>query len=532
MENIEISFPTIGEVVREIFNCSGLLPQKEDKNNTILSSIDKKTLQMQLKRLADESSKIDGKLNELLFTLEKILIRAVPNERIVWMIMEFVNELLATYRKVLQSDGTYLNKKTTTQWFIKAYLLDQLVISFYKNYLRFNVVDEKLNIPDLIHWVLPENNNNKTTWPLAHAWKLIYNSLSISQSAFHYPDKNEGDEKAIQNLEKAQRWVSGKQLPNINSLYLNLDYSLSLLETIKCEKTHRVLNTKQVNEFKLILFIARVATFFFKEIQSSFGDDFLFEVCQHIKGQSGRLSRINKKLGSKLNSIKADSINLTEADNDELHYQYISESWKNYELMQDKCARRLQEHLEADAFKYMSERETAMVYISCLGSLSAYSLLENKKFNIQDNIPTDFIELHGKGIKLKNNITSLSQADIFKSEIEEKELLEYLGWLSDWCYANYYYRKEDNENANIFYKESFTKAKYSAGTYQYKLVNQYIESCAKNNKYLDMKKAVAWANYLEIKVRWLRGFDDPESEDSLKSLFKFMGNSNLRYAHL
>ncbi len=532
MENIQISFPTIGEVVKEIFNCSGLLPQKEAPNNSILSASDKKTLQMQLKRLADENSKIDGKLEELLDTLKNLLIKAVPNERVACMIMEFVEELLVTYKAVLKDDGTYLNKKKTTQWFIKVYLLDRLVISFYKNYLRFNVVDEKLNVPELISWVLPEINNKKTTWPLAHVWKFIYNSLSISQSGFHNPDKDADDYRAIQNLEKAQRWVAGKQLPSISSLYANLDYSLELLKSSKDEKTHRIVSDEQVNEFKLMLFIARAATFFFKELQKSFGDDFLLNVCEHIKGQSGRLKRINKRLGAELDSIKANYIDLTRVEVDEINFQHVSLYWQSYAIQQEEGARALQDYIEVDAFKDLSGREAAMVHISCVGSLTAYAMLETNRFNIKGKMPTSFPELFGRGLKLKNSISSLTQAENFESELKNQGHEGNLGWLSDWCYANFYYRREDNVNANVFYKKAFNKAKYSAGGYQYKLVNQYIESCAKNNKYRDMKKAVAWANYLGLKVRWLRGFDDPESEESLKGLFKLMGQDKFRYAQL
>jgi hypothetical protein len=532
MENIEISFPTIGEVVREIFNCSGLLPQKEDPNNSMLSASDKKTLQMQLKRLADESSKIDGKLDELLFTLKKLIIKAVPNERVACMIMEFVEELLGNYKVVLKDDGTYLDKKKATQWFIKVYLLDRLVVSLYKNYLRFNVVDEELNIPDLISWVLPETNSKKTTWPLAHAWKLIYRSLSISQLAFHYPNKNTEDYKAIQNKEKAQHWVSGKHLPSVSSLYANLDYSLELLKNSTDEKTHRIVSDKQVNEFKLMLFIGRAVTFFFKGIQSSFGNEFLLNVCQHIKGQSGRLSRINKKLGKDLDSIKPRYTALTTEEVDEIHYQYVSRTWQKFAEQQGEGAAILQEYIEADAFKNLSKREAAMVRISCVGSFQAYRILEAEKFNTLENMPTLFPEFLVKGLELKKSITSLSQAIGFEKELKDKGFEEILGWLSDWCYANFYYRNKDNENANVFYKKAFSKAKYSAGRHQYKLVNQYIESCAKNNKYRDFKKAVAWANYLGEEVRWLRNWDAPESEDSLKGLFKLMGQDTLRYAQL
>ncbi len=532
MENTEVSFPTIGEVVRGIFNCSGLLPQKEVPNNSILSASDKDNLQMQLKRLADENSKIDGKLEELLDTLTKLLIKTIPNVRVACMIMEFVEELIGTYKLVLKDDGTYLSKKKTTQWFIKVYLLDRLVISLYKNYLRFNVVDEKINVPELISWALPETNNKKTIWPLALAWKLLYSSLSISQSGFHNPDKKAGDYKAIQNLEKAQRWVTGKQLPSISSLYANLDYSLELLKSSKDEKTHRLVSDEQANEFKLMLFIARTATFFFKEVQKSFGDDFLLNVCEHIKGQSGRLKRINKKIEKDLDSIKADHTDLTKEEIDKLNFEYVSRCWQHYAAQHHARASELQNYIQKDAFKGLSERGTSKVYIKCVGSLQTYSLLEAGKFHIQEQMPTSFPEFLVKGLELKKRIASLSQAEGFEKELKDKGFEEVLGWLSDWCYANFYYRREDNENANVFYKKAFTKAKYSAGRHQYKLVNQYIESCAKNNKYMDMKKAVAWANYLGIEVRWLRGWDDPESEESLKSLFNLVGQNNLRYAHL
>jgi hypothetical protein len=532
MENKKITFPTIGEVVREIFNCSGLLPQKEDPKNSILSVSEKKTLQMQLKRLADESSKIDGKLGELLITLKRLLIKAIPNERVACMVMEFAEELLIVYKDALKDQGTCLSKKKTSQWLIKNHLLDILVISFYKNYFQFNVVDEKLNIPELVTWVLPVTNKKKITWPLANAWNFIYNSLSISQSGFHNPDKGADDYRAIQNLEKAQRWVAGKQLPSVNSLYANLDYSLELIKSSKDEKTHRVVSDEQVNEFKLMLFIARAATFFFKKVQNTFGDDYLLNVSRHIKRQSGRLSRMNKKLIIELDSIKAKYMDLTRVEADEINFQHMSLYWRSYAIQQEEGARTLQGYIELDAFKDLSGREIAMVHISCVGSLAAYSILEADKFNNLENMPTLFPELFIKGRNIKNSINSLKDAEDYEEVLEINGLTEALGWLSDWCYANFYYRNEENENANVFYKKAFTKAKYSAGRDQYKLVNQYIESCAKSNKYKDMKKAVAWANYLGIKVRWLRGWDDSELEESLKVLFNFMGQNNLRYAQL
>jgi len=95
MENNTATFPTLGEFVREIFNITGLLAGK-DKSSSILSDSEKKKLQTKLKRLADESSKIDGKLDELLDSLKLLLEKALGEERIVCMVLEAVEDLLAT----------------------------------------------------------------------------------------------------------------------------------------------------------------------------------------------------------------------------------------------------------------------------------------------------------------------------------------------------------------------------------------------------------------------------------------------------
>lgn len=59
-------------------------------------------------------------------------------------------------------------------------------------------------------------------------------------------------------------------------------------------------------------------------------------MCQHIKGQSGRLSRINKRLGSELDSIKVKYTDLTTAEIDEINFQHISHFWQNYAIQQGK----------------------------------------------------------------------------------------------------------------------------------------------------------------------------------------------------
>lgn len=64
-----------------------------------------------------------------------------------------------------------------------------------------------------------------------------------------------------------------------------------------------------------------------------------------------------------------------------------------------------------------------------------------------------------------------------------------------------------------YFKAAFTQAKYWAGENQNKLVNQYLEACAKNNRKGKFKKSLEWANYLGIQVRWLR--DQEQTEENI-----------------
>jgi hypothetical protein len=532
MESKLISFPTIGEVVREVFNVSGLLAQKDNKAS-ILTNSEKKKIQSQLKRLADESSKIDGKLEELLALLKSLLFKVIEEERIVCMILEFVEELLVTYKNVLKSDGTYLNKKRNAKWFIKLYLLDRITTSFYKNFLRFNVPLSALNIPELTIWALPDINHAKVTWPLAHAWKLIYKSVSLSQSSFHYPDKKVDDFQACRNLENAQHWCATEQLPSINSLFSNLDYSLELLKTTQNKETRRQFSDKDINRFKILLFIGRAASYCFQNIYENYGEDFLVSCIKHVKGQSGRLSRINKKLLASINNEQRSLGKLSQARIDDLYYYQVSDYWDDYYFRSTQGGHILQEYLQDDSFHSFTYIEKAKVTIRCVGSITAYTMLTSEALtpNLK-SIPTNFPELLLKGLQLKKNPNSISEIESYSSEIESAGLTGELEWLSSWCFANFFYRQHKFGKSYEHYKCAFDKAKYTAGQNQYLLVNQYIESCAKNKKFKEMKKAVAWANYLGIKVRWLRGFDDPESVESLKFLYSLMGNQKMQYAQV
>lgn len=532
MDNNKISFPTIGEFVREIFNISGVLAQK-DGGNSILTDSDKKRLQTKLKRLADESSKIDGKLEELLNLLGKILINNLKDKRFVWVLLTSVEDVLETYKAVLRDDGTYLNKTKSTEWFIKTYALDRFMKSLHKNYLRYNLDASKLDIPPLVSWAIPLFEDDQVLMPLRNAWKLIYESLALSQSSFHYPDKNIEDLKASRNLENAQHWCSTDQIPSISSLFSNLEYSIERLKLTQNEDARRQLSDTQIMRLKVILFIGRGASYSFREIDKHFGRECLLQCISHINSQSNRLRRISRKLIDRINELK-DTYQLTkQAELDALYYQETEHFWLGYADYIVHGSNYLQQFLNDGSFSTLSDFQKAKLAISCIGPFDAYAGFAYQVFEPDiKKVPTQFPEFLHKGLSLKCNPKSLAEIDEYVTKLEAAGLMHILSWMPDWCYANYYYHQKAFDKSHEHYRQAFMNAKYSAGKNQYLLVNQYIEASAKNKSFKEMKQAVAWAQYLGIKVRWLRGWEDPESDEALKDLYDWMGNPKMLYAQV
>ncbi|RIZ16041.1 hypothetical protein AXX00_11910 [Pseudomonas aeruginosa] len=128
--------------------------------------------------------------------------------------------------------------------------------------------------------------------------------------------------------------------------------------------------------------------------------------------------------------------------------------------------------------------------------------------------PHGFAELLFKGFDLKSSpATQLNQIDEYAAQVAAYGLDEQLCWMVPWLRGVYHYRREEFEAAMPHFQAAFENAKYRAGKNQYKLVNQYVEVAAKNDDRRGFKKGIEWAQYLDIKVRWLR--DDEPTEEKL-----------------
>ncbi|MFB2658874.1 hypothetical protein [Shewanella xiamenensis] len=529
MDDKDFCYPSIGELVRVIFNSTGLLPTKG--KSSLLSGAEKKSLQMQLKRLADENSKIDGKLDELMLQLQALLKVVLIEDRLVNVFIAAINEILMVYKDCLRTEGTYLTKIDTTKYIISTSFLSRIVISFAKNFLVYNVPSLQLPIPMVLQWLLPKiSTSEKVRWPLALVWEHFYTVTNTSQSQFHNPKGGDGDYRERQNLENAQRWCGGGQLPSIESLYANLEHSLSLSRKKTLELTD-----KQISSFKLMLFMARVSTYFFQMLNRYYGPEMICETTNYLRKFSQRVSRHNSLVWQacceEFATLDFKTRELPFAQ-DYFFYDFVTFWWQRYAAITDESCHHFEHFVAQRELENINDSAKCRIYLNIFGPINTYMILEQQRINAKLIVSEKFTKMFSMGMKLKSSITDLKQADDFSFEIKQIGLWPSLAWLSYWCHANYYYRQENNIKAYQYYKDAFMHAKYRAGSNQYKLVNQYIEACAKNNQYAEMKKGVAWANYMGIEVRWLRGFDNPESEEALQALFNLFATNKMRYAIL
>ncbi|MDP2521399.1 hypothetical protein Q8W30_02345 [Neptunomonas phycophila] len=232
----------------------------------------------------------------------------------------------------------------------------------------------------------------------------------------------------------------------------------------------------------VIFFIARLTTFITNEVQKVFGIGFL-----------AHLIDIYREL---LPEIRADV---------KKHARVIMQDRSQYEGLDQED---IDDH----------QRGCTDAIFSC-GRFNISSHFMGQKLQKNYQPPNEFLEVHARLSELKKSINYVSEVEVLKSYAKGLGQFECLEWMFEWVTAVYYHRKKDKLLAFKHYEKAFTLGKYVAGESQYLLVNQYIEACAKCNKWVAFKKGVAWADYLGIKIRWLRGAD--RSEEALKVAFTF-----------
>lgn len=517
----EHSFPTLGEAVQFVFECTGLLAQKHSQSNVLASETAKKTIQTKISRLAKEEGNLEQAISEIILYLRDLILEATQDLRVVNALMEVFNDIYETYLNTLNEEGTYLTKKETVKWFIQYWMSDSVIKAVHKHALMHGLTLSELICPSNIHWWLPKFDDKKIEWPLETAWRWIYSISNTSQSRFHNPNDAEG--RAQQNAENASRWFNRGRLPQWGELQENLEFSVQQLTECSDTRYQRTLSSKDIHSIKITLFFARMATEIFQKINNAFGGDFTKKLSHQMQAQNRRMLKFNQNIKNNIGGQLAQIEHLMVPDYYSFWFYKVHNYWQNYsEHMFDEAKyfqkiwlRRNGKPFSFSELKALSQRFDSVFL--------AIFLRESKREPDDQLFSFSKFYLEGRALRKQTNL-SLSDVINYEKAIREKGLSSRLSWLVEWMHATRSYRNEEYSVAYEHYKKTFELSKHGVGKDSYLIANQYAESCAKNNKWSEFKKLIKWANFNNVKIRWHRGFD--ESDEGAKYAYEILKIAN------
>ncbi|MFM2482820.1 hypothetical protein [Celerinatantimonas sp. YJH-8] len=512
MDKNAYRFPTLGELMNAFVKASGLMARKNSKSK-VFDESQKKAMQMKLKRLADETSKLDDQLEDVKTILAELLYEVIPEPRFIYAIIASIDDVLVQYKDLIRNEGTYSHYLDSIRWMIYSRGIERIITSIVKNGLSYNLLKINLIFPSDIDWWLPTFEGEKIDWPIKKAWQWIYDYVGLSQRQFHLSSKPNFKEE--RNLENAQRWVTDKQFPSTNAMIDCLDDALIEINT------KNSISNSEIISFKIIIFLSRVSTYAFKLLNDTYG--YIFSECIS-RCLLEQFSTLKEEIGYIF--LACGSINYNYKDivkRDALIFDYVSFYWseRSRKLLESI---RLYDDKIKEVFKGKKEVKHAFDSSNISKHIPLFeinALIRNHedRFNFKPSMI--YVKLLLEGLKLKRKPKSIDEIIKYENNVNLNGFKNVLAWVVQWSYANYFYNKNDYNKSYFYYKKAFYLSKYSVGHDQYLLVNQYIEICAKNKKYREFKKGLAWAKYLNIPIRWLRNMDNPESEENVKFLYSW-----------
>jgi len=515
-------FPTQGELVRFTFNAFGLMPRKYDPSDEF-DEKSKKSFQRLLQRLGDEEGLLLDNFEKALATFHQLLTSQIADQEVCKVVTGALRDLYRSYNKMITEEGTFLAKHLSILYFVFSRAMETLIESTYFHSLRHRLFCRYGLMPIEPDWFLPEiQDGSEITWPLARVMRWIYHQADSSQTQFHYPGKTPLSDNFIyeRNLENARNWVRNESLPPLPGLLLNFSQSLQGQE----EKISNDLDL--IKSTPLLLLVARVSTAICRKIHETYGLEILTQITKDcsdfVRSLKQELTEFKSEIRDAKGTEDLSAIDTHTWDNACAHYVEFFYR-KKHEA--NKTLKKLRAASPTNPFK----PPVIHALTEKLGRYPVISQLYPMKQTNRWTVNQAFKQMLNEGLCLKNNpTTSKSDSQEFKKDLCRCGLEDQLSWLASWIDAAIAYRSEDYSAAMDLFEQAFHQAKYRAGKAQYKLVNQYLEVCAKNDQKRRFKKGVEWARYLGLQIRWLR--DKEPTEENLDLVFLIF--SKATYAEL
>lgn len=517
-----VCFATQGELIKLAYDAFGVLPRKEAAHDDFDENA-KKAIQKQLGRLAKEEGHLVSNFGEAVQLLSNILTGYLPSIRIMGAIGAPLADLHDAYSELVRSEGTFLDKAETLRYFISIKAVPLLVVSLNRSLLRYKISDFALDTPEDEFWYLPSvADDGKLTLPIEKVLRWAYQLCDISQTQFHYPGKNaaSNDAELQHNLDNAINWTRGSAFPALPTLIKNVEVSFRVM----AEHGQEIPLSVQASILTALV-LARLASYIAKEVVRAYDVHYLVDICAQFRDYA-------LWIAEDVNEFKANVEPVVQRQQSPeaalaVWHHACSDYWFFFYAKADAVVDTLKRLQEARPGLPIREDVIAALK-SKYGLFALCTRLDLAQRQMSFAPPEGFFEMLHQGFLLKQGAaTQWEQIDEYADQVKAYELDEHLCWMEPWLRAVYHYRKEDFKAAMSYYQMAFDNAKYRAGKQQYDLVNQYVEVAAKNGKRQCFKKGIEWAQYLGVKVRWLR--DDEPTEERLDFVYGMLKMA--RYDH-
>lgn len=515
------TFATHGDLLKLLYAAFGVLPRKEAGAEDF-DETSKKSLQTRLNRLARESGALVDNYRQAIETFRSLMAQYLPNPIHMDSLSMVVGDLEAVYAGMIREEGTYLDRRESLKYFISAKAVPNFVLALNRSLLLCDAYQEDGLWDDDPLWYLPTRAaNGKLTMPLAKAMRWAYAYSGCSQRQFHYPRAPDAKPAPVleQNLDNAVRWTGARQMPSLPALLTNFQESFAALQAHGCTvdpaRQRRILTT---------LVFARLASYLATALRDDCGSTYLDDVCGQIRQLTGLLHREVQEF------IAEVAPHIDRKPPETRFATWLRECLKHEQHVRWKTSMAAAELLElrkaTPGGSFDPEILTRMT--RKFGGFAVHANLDCLRRVDANTVPQGFSELLFTGRDLRRSPdTTLAQIDEFERRVHAAGLQEALCWLPPWLRGAYYYRRDDFASAFGHYKSAFRLAKYRAGSYQYTLVNQYVELACKNDDEVAIRQGVDWAAYIGEELRWLR--DKEPTQDNLDTMRFMMKKAN--YAH-
>lgn len=510
-----ISFPTQGELVTYAFKAFGLLPTKYDRDSEFRNKA--KSFQKLLSRLKDEEGQLTKNFEKALATFDERLSQYLDDKQVRGIILGVLADLYREYNRTIIEEGTYRPKNDTLLYFLFTRATSALVEAATFHSLR----QHKLSGEDLVPYLdmfLPDiSTDDEIVWPMAKVIRWIYSEADCSQIQFHAPGRGPASDNPTleQNLENAGNWVRDDAFPSLPSLLANFQSSLALQEGT------RKIPESLSSSIALRLTLARISTAVCKDILAVYGVGVLKQLTTSVRLYFTTIADEVKEFRNELKRAnKTDDLSQLP---DPVWQGACSHYSEFFQFKKKRALETLQKLYAGDPenpFKPVVIEKLARD----IGQYPVVTRMDQMLFSSAWFPSREFERLLNRGFELKRDTrTTELDVDRFEQELSLANLEEQLAWLGPWLRAICLYRAERFADAFEHSEKAYTLGKYRAGRHQYRLVNQYMELCAKTNRRLRFKQALDWANYAGIEVRWIRS--EEQSRDQIDFAFEVLSKA-------